>query len=291
MKLGITTPVVTSLPGSHAAWEVGAGIDEIARIAQEAERLGYHHVTCSDHVAIPEPVAEVRGGRYWDPLAVFGFLAAVTERIRFQTHVLVIGYYHPLELAKRYGTCDRVTNGRLILGIGVGSLREEFDLLGVPFEDRGARADEALEALRASLSRRTPEFHGRYYDYAGFIVDPCAQQERVPIWIGGRTLRSLRRAVALGDGWVPFGLRSAQIAEWMTAVRDSAEWERRSEPPEIVLQTERALDPMREPERTLEQVAKMRDAGATIVTARFRHESLPEYLEQLAAFAEVAGGD
>ena len=291
MRLGITTPILTRLPTSHAEWEADGGIEDIARIAREAERLGYHHLTCSDHVGIPEPIAAVRGGTYWDPLSVFGYLAAVTERIRFQTHVLVIGYYHPLELAKRYGTLDRVTNGRLILGLGVGSLREEFDLLGVPFEDRGARADESLAALRASLSQRLPEFHGKYYDYSGFIIDPCAMQERVPIWIGGRTLRSLRRAVEHGDGWVPFGLRSGQIAEWMQVVKDSEAWERRSEPPEIVLQTERALDPMREPDRTLEQVAKMRDAGATIVTARFQQESLPEFLEQLAAFAELSGND
>ena len=76
---------------------------------------------------------------YWDPLATFGYLAARTERIRFATHVLVLAYHHPLEIAKRYGTLDRVSNGRVILGVGVGTLKEEFDLIGAPFDDRGPR--------------------------------------------------------------------------------------------------------------------------------------------------------
>ena len=74
--------------------------------------------------------------------------AARTTRIRFATNVLVLGYHHPLEIAKRYGTLDRLSGGRVILGVGVGTLKEEFDLLGVPFDDRGARADDALRALK-----------------------------------------------------------------------------------------------------------------------------------------------
>ena len=96
--------------------------------------------------------AHRRGTRYWDPLATLGYLAARTQRIRLATNVLVLAYHHPLEIAKRYGTLDKVSNGRLILGVGVGSLKEEFDLLGAPFDDRGPRGDDALRALRASLS-------------------------------------------------------------------------------------------------------------------------------------------
>ncbi|HUF85414.1 MAG TPA: LLM class flavin-dependent oxidoreductase, partial [Acidimicrobiia bacterium] len=135
------TPVLTRLPGAHARWEETAGIAEVERVAVEAERLGYHHVTCSEHVAVPRGVAQVRGATYWDPLATFGFLAARTTTIRLATFVLVLGYHHPLAIAKRYGTLDRISGGRLILGVGVGSLEEEFDLLGAPFEDRGERGD------------------------------------------------------------------------------------------------------------------------------------------------------
>ena len=108
MRLGIVTPVLTMLPRAHARWEEAAGIAEVERVVVEAERLGYHHVTCSEHVAIPRDVAEVRGARYWDPLATFGYLAARTSTIRLATHVLVLGYHHPLAITKRYGTLERV---------------------------------------------------------------------------------------------------------------------------------------------------------------------------------------
>jgi alkanesulfonate monooxygenase SsuD/methylene tetrahydromethanopterin reductase-like flavin-dependent oxidoreductase (luciferase family) len=112
-------------------------------VAQAADQLGYHHLTCSEHVAVPVAAVARRGSAYWDPLATLAFLAARTTAIRLATHVLVLGYHHPLAIAKRYGTLDRLSNGRLILGLGVGTLAEEFDLLGAPFADRGARRRRA----------------------------------------------------------------------------------------------------------------------------------------------------
>ncbi len=221
MKLGVVTPVVTRLPRAHATWEETAGIDEIARVAVEAERLGYHHLTCSEHVALPAAVADTRGATYWDPLPTFGYIAARTTTIRLATHVLVLGYHHPLAIAKRYGTLDRASGGRLVLGVGVGSLREEFDLLGAEFEGRGARADDAIRALRASLSEYEPAYRGEHYAYDGFVVDPCAVQPGVPIWIGGRTARSLRRAIELADGWAPFGLSRTDLADMIARARDT----------------------------------------------------------------------
>src|SRR5262249_32888993 len=158
MKLGIVTPVVTRLPGAHAQWERDAGIAEIERAVVEAERLGYDHITCSEHVAIPRHVAEQRGATYWDPLAIFGYLAARTSTIRLATFVLVLGYHHPLAIVKRYGTLDVVSRGRLVLGVGVGSLEEEFDLLDAEFEGRGERGDDAIRAIKASFGVLEPEY-------------------------------------------------------------------------------------------------------------------------------------
>src|SRR3954454_24580506 len=212
MHYGIATPVVVRLAGTKG-WEQDAGIAELAQIAGTADRLGYHHLTCSEHVGVPESVAATRGVTYWDPLATFGYMAAVTEQIRLVTNVLVLAYHHPLEIAKRYGTLDVVCGGRLILGFGVGSLKEEFDLLGAPFDDRGPRGDDALKALRAALSTSEPSYHGDFYDFEGLVIDPCARQERVPLWVGGRTLRSLRRATSLADGWAPFAVSASDVAE------------------------------------------------------------------------------
>ena len=288
MRLGLVTPVVTRLPRAHGRWEVDAGIEEIATVARAADRLGYHHLTCSEHVGIPTAVAEVRGATYWDPLATLGYVAACTERIRLATHVLVLGYHHPLALAKRYGTLDRVSGGRLILGVGVGSLAEEFALLGAPFEGRGERADDAIRALRASLSEREPAYAGPHFAYDGFVVDPCAVQARVPIWIGGRTARSLRRAVALGDGWAPFGLTVAELATLVGRARETGAWAARREPLEIVLSPDRALDPIRDADGARAAVTALADAGATIVNVRVRSESAAHHTEQLEAMTSVA---
>ncbi len=278
MRLGRVTPVLTMLPGAHATWEETAGIEEVARVAEAADRFGYDHLTCSEHVALPSADAELRGGRYWDPLATFGYLAARTERIRFATFVLVLGYHHPLAIAKRYGTLDAVSGGRLVLGVGVGSLKEEFELLGAPFTDRGERADDALRALRASLSQRLPQYDGTHSSFRDRVVDPCARQERVPIWVGGRSLLSLRRAVALADGWCPFGVTPAQAAEWLSRVEAPAGFD-------VILPPARPLDPAGDPAATEGVLGSMAEAGVTVVSARFVHHSVQHYVEQLEALA------
>lgn len=247
-----------------------------------ADRLGYDHLTCSEHIGIPSAEAARRGSRYWDPLATLGYIAARTERIRLATMTLVLGYHHPLEIVKRYGTLDHVSGGRLILGVGVGSLKEEFDLIGAPFEDRGPRGDDALRALRAALFDNNPAYEGEYYSFGGLTVDPCALQPHVPIWIGGRTQRSLRRALTLADGWSPFGIPVATAGEWL----------RSREVPEnfaVVLPADEPLDPVGHPGATETALHSLAAAGTTIVSARFVHHSLEHYLEQLHALVELHG--
>jgi probable F420-dependent oxidoreductase len=293
VRLGITTPLFTMTPDGHAPWEVDAQLGDVVPLVEAADRLGYEYVTCSEHVIIPDDVAPVRGGRYWDPLATFGYLSARTTRIRFATYVLVLGYHHPLEICKRYGTLDRISGGRLILGVGVGSLQPEFELLDASFDDRGARGDESLRALRTSFGRREPEFHGEFFDYSGVLVDPCGVQQTVPLWIGGRTPRSLRRAVELADGWAPFGLPRAELVAMLDAARASDSWDARQAatdlPPfEVVLPAGRLLDPVDTPDAAVEILEGMRDIGATIVNVNFRHRSPEHYVEQLEALAGLA---
>jgi probable F420-dependent oxidoreductase len=284
VQIGIVSPVVTLVPGAHSPWERSAGVRELGLVAEAADRLGYAHLTCSEHVAVPTDVAETRGATYWDPLATFGHLAARTRRIRFATQVLVVGYHHPLEIAKRYGTLDRVSGGRLTLGLGVGSLEEEFALLGVPFEGRGPRADDAIAALRAALSRREPAYSGEFYDFSGFVVEPHAEQERVPLWIGGRTMKSLRRAVTVGDGWVPFGLSFDEMRDMLAAAEVPDGFD-------VVLSAGRALDPLGNPDRVRHALDRPRETGATTVNVALAADSVGHYCEQLHALAELAGLD
>ena len=281
MKLGVVTPVVTMNPRAHGAWEQHGTFDDVVVMIQTAERLGYHHCTCSEHVAVPVDAAVRRGGRYYDPLPTFGALGALTSSIRFAAHVLVLGYHHPLAIAKRYGTLDVVTGGRVILGVGVGTLKEEFELLGVPFDDRGERADDAMRALRASLSQPKPSYHGEYYAFDGMLVDPCAVQAHVPMWVGGRTFRSWRRAVELADGWAPFGLTPEVAAEMLRKLPPPTD-----RPFDVFLQCE-DIDPVAEPQRAADELGRRADAGATGVNLRFVHHSRDHFCEQLAALVDV----
>lgn len=291
-RYGVLTPGL-SLAGpreNHQQWERDITPEDLVAIAEAADRLGYDHLYCSEHVGIPPEVEAVRGGRYYDPLSTLGFIAARTSRIRLTTYVLVLGYSHPLEICKRYGTLDRLSGGRVVLGLGVGSLKPEFDLLGLggaEFEERGVRGDDALRAIRASFSQRLPEYHGPHYDYSGFIIDPCGVQEHVPFWIGGRTRRSLRRAVELGEGWMPFGLGYEELKAMIAWGRELPGWSSRETPVDLVLRDERAVDPMGNPARAAETIGRLFAIGATYYSAYIKARDCSHYIEQLEALAEL----
>jgi probable F420-dependent oxidoreductase len=221
-----------------------------------------------------------RGAVYWDPLSALAYLAAHTSRIRLATAVLVLGYHHPLEIAKRYGTLDVLSAGRVVLGVGIGSLTEEFDLIGAPWPQRAARADDAIGALRAALGSAEPEYSGRFYAFSGMTVQPHAIQPEVPIWVGGRSEASLRRAVRLADGWMPFGLRSSQIRSMLDKYSPAAGFE-------IVLGSGRALDPSADPGGTRDCLDALVAAGATAVSCTLAARSAADYCAQIVRLAEI----
>jgi len=214
------------------------------------------------------------------------FVAARTDTIGLLSHVAVLGYQHPFALVKRYGTLDEASGGRVVLGVGVGSLEAEFDLLGAEFDGRGALADGAIGAIRASFGRREPQYQGSHFTISGWIVEPCGVQAHVPIWVGGRS-RSLRRAVELGDGWIPFGMGLDELAVMLTGPMADAVADR-GDGFDVVLAPEPPLDPLADrtgAERTLQAYAGI---GATGLAVRVVHHTREHYVEQLAALRVVA---
>jgi probable F420-dependent oxidoreductase len=292
MNLGLLTPVLSLSPQKHSAWELGGTIEDVALIAERADALGYEYLTCSEHIAIPVDREGGFGGghnpgsRYWDPLPTFAYLAARTRRIRFTTLVVVLSYHHPLDIAKRYGTLDRICGGRLNLGVGVGYLKPEFELLGLAYEGRNDRCDDALRAIRSSFGRSIPAYKGPYFNFSGMVVDPCGLQEDIPIWVGGQTRRSLQRAIELGDGWCPFALSEDQVSSWIAEASRTDAWTARQRPLDVALST--VVDPQRAPDETTAEIVALREAGATKLTLRFVHDSLDHYMEQLEAMMELA---
>jgi probable F420-dependent oxidoreductase len=281
LRLGVKTPIVVQYPGGASPWEATATVDDLTEIARAADGLGFHHLTCSEHIGVPVQTAVERGATYWDPVATLAFLAGQTKRIRLATSIVVLGYHHPLALAKRYGTVDLLSGGRVVLGVGVGSLREEFELLSAEWSERGSVADDALAALRAALGAKQPSYDGSHYNFNGFVVEPTAVQARVPLWVGGRTVRSLHRAVALADGWTPFGLSAEQLEGLLSRVAVPKGFE-------LVLSPARALDPLGDPAGSSESLRSLRKVGATVVEVGLRAESAGHYTDQLAALAKIA---
>lgn len=206
LRFGMQLPVQSQSTLYAEPWEADAGPEDLAEIARAADRAGFAYIATCDHVAIPRRLAPAMSTVWYDPVATLAFLAGVTERVRLLSHVAVVGLRHPLLTAKQYATLDHLSGGRLILGVGAGHVREEFEALGVDFERRGAVLDECVDALRAALGPdEFPSHHGKLYDFEDLGQRPRPTQERVPLWVGGSSPAAVRRAAVRGDGWLPQG--------------------------------------------------------------------------------------
>lgn len=288
LRIGIVTPVVHINPRfDPPSWETTGTIDDIVVVAKEAERLGYDWVAASEHVAIPVDATGMRGPRYWDPVATLSYVAAHTSRISLLSHVVVLSYHHPLEIVKRWGTVDMLSHGRVILGVGVGSLQPEFELLGHRFEGRGERADDSLRAIRAAWGERSPSYKGTHFEFSGFIVEPSGVPRPIEIWVGGRTRRSLRRAITFGDGWIPFRLVLDELRPLLTDPEIADLLAARDRPLQLIFAPEPPVDPLGDPEGTAGLLREFVDLGATGFSLRFAHHSRTHYVEQMAALREV----
>jgi hypothetical protein len=200
----------------------------------------------------------------------------------------VLPYHHPLELVKRLGTLDVLSNGRVIVGVGVGSLEAEFALLGHPFDGRGERADDAIAAIRSAWGQRLPHHNGPHYQFSGFIVEPSGLPRPVSVWVGGRTRRSLRRAISLGDAWMPFRLVEPELHKVLSDPEIIEQLAARSTPLELIFAPEPPIDPVGNPEETRAKLQGYVDLGATGLSLRFVHNSPAHFTEQIEATAEIA---
>jgi probable F420-dependent oxidoreductase len=288
LRVGIVTPVIHINPRfDPPGWESTGTVDDIITVARAAESAGYEWVAASEHVGIPEEATAARGPRYWDPITALSFMAANTTAIRLLSHVVVLSYHHPLEIVKRWGTLDVASGGRVILGVGVGSLQQEFDTLGHQFEGRGARGDDSIRAIRASWGVRVPAYKGTHFDFGELIVDPSGMDRPLEIWIGGRTRRSLRRAIELGDGWIPFKLKVDELRSMLADPEIRELMARRETPLNLIFPPEPPVDPLGAPDAVRRFIGSYVDVGATGFSMRFDHTSRDHLVEQMGAFQEL----
>jgi probable F420-dependent oxidoreductase len=209
MHVGLTIPTRGPLATRQ-------GIETMTR---KAEELGFAHLSLSDHVVVPRSIdsrypysesgewAGAASGDCFEQFTELAYLAAITTKARLITAVAVIPYRGAVHTAKIAATIDVLSDGRMVLGIGAGWLREEFEALGSPpFEERGRVTDEYLQAFKALWTEDHPRFEGRHVRVADVVFLPKpVQKPHPPIWIGGESPAALRRAVRHGDAWFPIG--------------------------------------------------------------------------------------
>lgn len=199
--------------------------EQIDALARRLEAIGYDSLWVSDHVIVPEGHDYIPAVML-EPLAVLAHLGAVTERVTLGTSVLIAPYRNPVFTASFLSSADVLCRGRLVVGVGVGWLPEEFEALGVAFAERGPRTDECLRVWHELWTTDTSSFDGHWTHFDRMRMFPKqspARSGRIPVWVGGNTPSAITRAARLGDGWHPINLAPGQLAEGVTHYRERCE--------------------------------------------------------------------
>ena len=177
--------------------------EAVAEVARAGEAAGFDAIATTEHPIPADEWLAAGGHDALDPFVALSFAAAATSRIRLLTNLAVVPYRNPFMLAKSAASLDRLSRGRLILGCGAGYQQGEFDALGVDFDERNALFDESLEVMRATWSGESVAYRGRHFEARGNTAHPTPAQHEIPIWIGGNSKRSRRRAAEQAQGWMP----------------------------------------------------------------------------------------
>ena len=299
MKIGVFLPISGRATGPET----------LMQAAQSAEQQGFDSIWSADRVVTPwqintfYPYSEnhefiVPPDRpFLDSFTCLAFLAGCTEKIMLGISVLVLPYRHPLYWARVAASIERLSKGRLIMGVGVGWMEEEFAALGVPFKERGKMTDEQLEIVEKLWNEEHISYEGQFYSIQDVAFYPKPIQ-RIPIWIGGEGMAAMRRTAKYGDAWFPYyiDITAAQLRERFDTIRRMAAEAGRN-PDQIQLACCRAIEVTREavpqeetrlrgtPEQLIEALNAYREAGVDHIALQFMVPRWPDRVEQIERFA------
>ena len=297
MKLSLGLPAPISISDSELFTA-----PSMVTIAQRAEELGFDAVYATDH---PAPTSKwlKRGGHLGlDPFVALSIAAAVTTTLRLHTNLLVLPYRNPFLAAKSVSSLDVASQGRAIIGVGSGYLEGEFRALGVGFDDRNDRSDEALRMMTQAWSGTPVQHEGSDFSADDTVVLPATpQQPRPPLWIGGNSKRAIRRAIELGDGWAPMGSPAgsevylhtppisgaASLGDRIGYAREHAAAVGRTEPLDIVFaaqQLSKFATSGITADAIAEEAAALAAVGVTWLTVELPGETLAEFLPNIERF-------
>jgi len=287
LAFGMVLPVQAQSVLMAEPWEAAAGPRELVEVARALDSYGFDNLSVCDHVAIPRELAPTMGTTWFDPVATLGYLAGQTTRVKLLSQVYVLPYRHPLQTAKAFATLDALSGGRVVLGVGAGHVRAEFETLGVPFAERGELTSDAIVAIRGAFA---DEWASR--DLA--VAPRPHQPGGPPIWVGGSTAPARRRAATLGDGWLPQGPPKGGMAAAIGEINElRARAGRDAVPFAMGAMTalyvgEPDFDVGRclagPPEKLVGHLQHLQGIGATHVQVHLRSRSCSELLDQIAAF-------
>lgn len=262
-------------------------------ICRRAEAAGFESVWGGEHVIIPDAIASkypyTPDGKVPveadtpipDPLMWLAFAAAAAPTLRLGTCILIVPQRNPLILAKELATLDQLSGGRVELGLGVGWLKEEFEALGVPWERRGARNDEYIEAMRALWAEPHAEYHGDFVDFAPVTCSPRPVNGSIPVIVGGDTDAAIARAVRLADGYFPGEGDAERLGALLGRLRAAAEQAGR-DPASIEINAMFGVQ-MADPAAGIEQMAGL-GVDRIMIPAFFF--AGPDGLDRLSEFGE-----
>ncbi len=300
MKFGVTIPGLFLYPVIAQPWEASLSGEEILRIARRAEELGFDWISVPDHIIMPNEEVEVMGPRWAEAFTSIAVIAGATKSIRVTNSILILPYRDPILLAKMVSTLDFLSGGRLILSVAVGHTQREFDILGVPFDKRGAITDEYLRAMKELWTSDNPTFSGEHVQFHDVTFEPKpVQKPHPPIWIGGNARPVIRRAAALADGWYPWLMTPERLREGLDYLHEQPAFQDRTTPFEIVTDTlEMQVDEetheqtgettiLTGKDEIIDRIGRYKDAGMTGTGAVIPPvDSLEQYLERMQWFRE-----
>ena len=289
MKIGVTFPQT----------EIGPDPGGIREFVQAAEELDFAHLVVYDHVLGADPSVRPGWSGFYDkshmfhePMVLFGYLAAITQRLELFSGVLILGQRQTALVAKQAAEVDVLSGGRLRLGIGIGWNDVEYEALGQDFHNRGKRCEEQMAVLRALWTQEIVSFDGRWHTITAAGLNPLPVQRPIPLWIGGRAEAVIERTGRLADGWLPpvFLQAGDEAAEAFERLRGYAR-EAGRDPAAIGIEARVALS-RATPEECARQTAQWQRLGVSHVSintmdAGFR--SVGDHVEAIRRYREALG--
>ncbi len=225
MKFAFAMPHLVRLKALTQPWEAGVTGADQTYLAKRAEQLGYDMISTPEHFIIPDEHVDLSGPHYFHAAAAQAYFAGATEKIMINSSIAILPLQHPVVTAKALATADWLSSGRIIATFGVGWLEQEFDILDVPFHERGRMADEYLAAIIELWTSDSPCFEGNYVAFSNVAFEPKPfQKPHLPIWMGGDSDAALKRAARFASGWWPFLTRPEEIGARIDFIKSQPDY-------------------------------------------------------------------